>query len=67
MSTLHIPAKKGDINDVTLAMTASTDANINNRFTNILDFVPHADFKLLLAAYEAPKNNPTERINNDNS
>ena len=50
------------VGDVILAMTASTDSNINRRFTNNLDFAPHADFKLLLAAYEASKNNPNVHI-----
>jgi purine-nucleoside phosphorylase len=43
-------------------MTASTDSNINRRFTNDLDFAPHADFQLLLAAYEASKNVPNVHI-----
>ena len=41
------------VGDVILAMTASTDSNINRRFTNGLDFAPHADFLMLKAAYEA--------------
>lgn len=45
--------EKTKVGDVILAMTASTDSNINRRFTNGLDFAPHADFKLLLAAHEA--------------
>ena len=44
--------EKTKIGDVILAMTASTDSNINRRFTNNLDFAPHADFQLLLAAYD---------------
>ena len=43
------------VGDVILAMTASTDSNINRRFTNNLDFAPHADFHMLMAAYEASK------------
>ena len=43
------------VGDVILAMTASTDSNINRRFTNNLDFAPHADFLMLQAAYEAAK------------
>ena len=45
--------EKTKVGDLILAMTASTDSNINRRFTNGLDFAPHADFGLLLAAYEA--------------
>jgi len=41
------------VGDVILAMTASTDSNINRRFTNGLDFAPHADFLMLQAAYQA--------------
>jgi len=47
--------EKTKIGDVILAMTASTDSNINRRFTNGLDFAPHADFGLLQAAHEASK------------
>jgi purine-nucleoside phosphorylase len=54
--------EKTKIGDVILAMTASTDSNINRRFTNNLDFAPHADFQLLLAAYEASKGNPNVHI-----
>lgn len=54
--------EKTKVGDVILAMTASTDSNINRRFTNDLDFAPHADFKLLLAAYEASKNLPNIHI-----
>jgi purine-nucleoside phosphorylase len=54
--------EKTKVGDVILAMSASTDSNINRRFTNNLDFAPHADFKLLLAAYEASKNNPNVHI-----
>ena len=46
---------KTKVGDVILAMTASTDSNINRRFTNGLDFAPHADFLMLQAAYEASK------------
>ena len=45
------------VGDVILAMTASTDSNINRRFTNNLDFAPHADFLMLKAAYEAAQKN----------
>ena len=41
------------VGDVILAMTASTDSNINRRFTNGLDFAPHADYLMLQAAYQA--------------
>ena len=44
---------KTKVGDLVIAMTASTDSNINRRFTNGLDFAPHADFHLLKAAYEA--------------
>lgn len=54
--------EKTKIGDVILAMTASTDSNINRRFTNNLDFAPHADFKLLLAAHEASKNLPNVHV-----
>jgi len=54
--------EKTKVGDVILAMSASTDSNINRRFTNNLDFAPHADFKLLLAAYEASKGNPNVHI-----
>ena len=54
--------EKTKVGDLILAMTASTDSNINRRFTNNLDFAPHADFKLLLAAYEASKGNPNVHI-----
>ena len=46
---------KTKVGDLVLAMTASTDSNINRRFTNGLDFAPHCDFHLLMAAYEASK------------
>jgi len=46
---------KTKVGDLILAMTASTDSNINRRFTNGLDFAPHCDFHLLMAAYEASK------------
>lgn len=54
--------EKTKLGDVILAMTASTDSNINRRFTNGLDFAPHADFNLLLAAHEASKNLPNVHI-----
>lgn len=54
--------EKTKVGDVILAMTASTDSNINRRFTNNLDFAPHADFNLLLAAYEAAKDLPNVHI-----
>ena len=54
--------EKTKIGDVILAMSVSTDSNINRRFTNNLDFAPHADFKLLLAAYEAAKSLPNMHI-----
>ena len=54
--------EKTKVGDVILAMTASTDSNINRRFTNGLDFAPHADFKLLLAAHEASKHLPNVHI-----
>jgi len=46
---------KTKVGDLILAMTASTDSNINRRMTNGLDFAPHCDFHLLQAAYEASK------------
>ena len=54
--------EKTKVGDVILAMTASTDSNINRRFTNGLDFAPHADFKLLLAAHEASNHLPNVHI-----
>ena len=54
--------EKTKVGDVILAMSASTDSNINRRFTNNLDFAPHADFKLLLAAHEASKHLPTVHV-----
>ena len=54
--------EKTKLGDVILAMTASTDSNINRRFTNGLDFAPHADFNLLLAAHEASKNLPNVHV-----
>lgn len=54
--------EKTKLGDVILAMTASTDSNINRRFTNGLDFAPHADFKLLLAAHEAAKHLPNVHV-----
>ncbi|MEI7541443.1 MAG: purine-nucleoside phosphorylase [Actinomycetes bacterium] len=54
--------EKTKIGDVILAMTASTDSNINRRFTNGLDFAPHADFELLRAAYEASSKLPNIHI-----
>jgi purine-nucleoside phosphorylase len=35
------------LRDVIIAMTASTDSNINRRATNGLDFAPSANFELL--------------------
>jgi len=40
------------IGDLVLAMTASTDSNINNLRFNGMDFAPAADFDLLLKAYQ---------------
>jgi purine-nucleoside phosphorylase len=42
------------IRDVVIAMTASTDSNINRKATGI-DFAPHADFGLLEKAVEVAK------------
>jgi purine-nucleoside phosphorylase len=47
--------EKTKVGDLILVMTASTDSNINRRFTNGLDFAPHADFGLLTAAFDASK------------
>lgn len=44
------------IRDVILAMSASTDSNINKIRFNGRDFAPTASFKLLHKAYEAAKN-----------
>lgn len=41
-----------ELGDVVLAMTASTDSNINKRRFQGLDFAPAADFDLLRRAYE---------------
>jgi len=41
------------IGDLVLAMTASTDSNINKLRFNGMDFAPAADFDLLLKAYQA--------------
>jgi purine-nucleoside phosphorylase len=42
------------VRDVILAMSASTDSNINRvRFGNVIDYAPTANFELLLKAYEA--------------
>ena len=38
--------EKTKIGDVILAMTASTDSNINRRFTNNLDFAPHVPIRI---------------------
>lgn len=43
------------IRDIILAMSASTDSNINKIRFNGRDFAPTASFKLLLQAYEAAK------------
>lgn len=40
------------LNDIILAMAASTDSQINKRRFNGLDFAPTADFHLLRRAYE---------------
>jgi len=41
------------IGDVLLAMTASTDSNMNHLRFSGMDFAPAADFKLLSAAFQA--------------
>ncbi len=41
------------IGDVILAMTASTDSNINHLRFSGMDFAPAADFELLTAAFQA--------------
>ena len=43
------------VRDVVIAMTASTDSNINRRATNGLDFAPCADYDLLEAAVRAAR------------
>lgn len=44
------------IRDVVIAMTASTNSNINKRTFGNIDFAPCADFELLNAAYNQIKN-----------
>ena len=41
------------IGDLVLAMTASTDSNVNKLRFNGMDYAPAADFDLLLKAYQA--------------
>jgi len=48
------------IGDLVLAMTASTDSNINNLRFNGMDFAPAADFNLLLKAYQAAQRREIE-------
>ena len=43
------------VRDVVIAMTASTDSNMNRRATNGLDFAPAADYELLEAAVTAAR------------
>lgn len=43
------------VREVVIAMTASTDSNMNRRATNGLDFAPAADFTLLEAAVNAAR------------
>jgi purine-nucleoside phosphorylase len=43
------------IGDIVLAMTASTDSHINKLRFDGMDYAPAADFDLLLAAYEAAR------------
>jgi purine-nucleoside phosphorylase len=43
------------IGDLVLAMSASTDSNVNQRRFNGMDYAPTADFDLLLRAYNAAK------------
>ena len=43
------------VRDVVIAMTASTDSNMNRRATNGLDFAPAADYELLEAAVAAAR------------
>jgi len=48
------------IGDLVLAMTASTDSNINNLRFNSMNFAPAADFDLLLKAYQAAQRREIE-------
>lgn len=60
-------AMKEDINlkDVILAMSASTDSNINKIRFNNLDYAPTASFELLMKAYKAAVNeNVPVRVGN---
>ena len=43
------------VRDVVLAMSASTDSNVNRLRFQTVDFAPAADFELLLRAYEAAR------------
>jgi purine-nucleoside phosphorylase len=43
------------VNDIIIAMSASTDSNINNKFFGGVDFAPTADFDLLTKVYETAK------------
>ena len=43
------------VRDVVIAMTASTDSNMNRRATNGLDFAPAADYELLEAVVAAAR------------
>lgn len=49
------------IGDLVLAMSASTDSNVNRRRFGGLDYAPTADFDLLLKAYNAARK-LTERL-----
>ncbi|MGO4890649.1 purine-nucleoside phosphorylase [Anaerobacillus sp. MEB173] len=44
------------VRDVILAMSASTDSNVNNIRFNGLNYAPTANFELLLNAYESVRN-----------
>ncbi len=44
------------LRDVVIAMTASTDSQINQRATNGLDFAPHANYELLERAVAKARN-----------
>ena len=48
------------IGDLVLAMTASTDSNINKLRFNGMDFAPAANFDLLLKAYQAAQRREIE-------
>jgi purine-nucleoside phosphorylase len=43
------------LRDLVIAMTASTDSNVNHRMTNGLDYSPVADFPMLEAAVKASR------------